>query len=138
MMGCRNPKFLGRFYAGGDALAVDTVALGHLGVTESQQGSVLRSAGHWFGDSPRDIQVIGETSNIAGWNGPYSNELWALLSMMAYPVYVMGSGRGELFMPEMDEQAFPPIAREGWFLKFRRRVVRRLLGLRFPKSKGPP
>ena len=138
MMGCRTPKFLGRFYAGGDALAVDTVALRHLGVTESQQGSVLRSAGHWFDDSPRDIQVIGETSKISGWNGPYSNELWALLSMLAYPVYVMGSGRGELFMPEMDEQAFPPITREGWFLKFRRRAVRRLLGLRFPKSKGPP
>ena len=50
--------------------------------------------------------------------------------MLAYPVYVMGSGRGELFVPEMDQQAFPSIVPESWFLRLRRRAVRRLLGLR--------
>jgi uncharacterized protein (DUF362 family) len=129
VMGCRRPKFLGRFYAGADALAVDTVALRHLGVTKPQHSSILRTAVHWFGGASREIEVIGETSPISGWQGPYSTELRSLLSMMAYPVYVLGSGRGELFVPEMDEQAFPPIAREGWFLRLRRRAVRRLLGL---------
>lgn len=132
VMGCRRPKHLGRFYAGADALAVDTVALQQLGVTTAQQSSILRTAVHWFGGSPGEIEVIGETSLIAGWQGPYSTELRSLLSMMAYPVYVMGSGRGELFVPEMDEAAFPLIAREGWFLRLRRRAVRRLLGLRMP------
>ncbi|MSR57106.1 MAG: DUF362 domain-containing protein [Planctomycetaceae bacterium] len=134
VMGCRRPRHLRRFYAGADALAVDTVALRQIGVTQSPQGSLLRTAGYWFGGSPGEIKVIGETSPIVGWQGPYSTELRSLLSMMAYPVYVMGSGRGELFVPEMDEQAFPPIAREGWFLKLRRRAVRRLLGLRIPNK----
>ncbi|HUQ68369.1 MAG TPA: DUF362 domain-containing protein [Planctomycetaceae bacterium] len=133
VMGCRRPRELRRFYAGSDALAVDTVALQHLGVKEPQYGSILRTARHWFGGSPRTITIVGETSPMTGWRGPYSNELRALLSMLAYPVYVMGSGRGQLFVPEMDEQAFPPIAREGWFLKLRRRAVRRLLGLRIPE-----
>jgi hypothetical protein len=131
VMGCRRPKHLRRYYAGADALAVDTVALQQLGVTQTQRGSVLRAASHWFG-SPGEIQVVGETSPIVGWQGPFSSELRSLLSMMAYPVYVMGSGRGQLFVPEMDEQAFPPITREGWFLRLRRRAVRRLLGLRIP------
>ena len=132
VMGCRSPKHLQRFYAGRDALAVDTVMLRQIGVTESPPGSVVRSARHWFGGSTGEIEIIGETSFIVGWQGPYSTELRSMLSMMAYPVYVMGSGRGELFVPEMDEQAFPPITREGWFLKLRRRAVRRLLGLRIP------
>lgn len=129
VMGCRRPKHLRRFYAGTDALAVDTVALRHLGVNQAPQGRILRTAAHWFGGSPGKIEVIGEASPIADWQGPYSTELRSLLSMMAYPVYVMGSGRGELFVPEMDAEAFPPITREGWFLRLRRRAVRRLLGL---------
>ena len=75
------------------------------------------------------MAVIGEHSPIVPWRGPYSNELWSLLSVLAYPVYVMGSGRGRLFVPGMDESAFPPIEREGWWLGLRRRAVRRLLGL---------
>jgi uncharacterized protein (DUF362 family) len=137
VMGCRKPKDLRRFYAGRDALAVDTIALQDLGVTQAQQGSVLRSAGHWFGGFPQKIEVIGERSPISGWQGPYSTELRSLLSMMAYPVYVMGSGRGELFVPEMDEEAFPSIHKEGWFLRFRRGAVRRLLGLKVRAKPSP-
>jgi uncharacterized protein (DUF362 family) len=134
VMGCRTPKHLQRFFAGADALAVDTVALRQLGVAEAQESSILRSAGHWFGRASSNIQVIGEDTSINDWRGPYSNELRALLSVMAYPVYVLGSGRGELFVPEMDQQAFPPIMREGLFLKLRRRAVRRLLGLHSPHA----
>jgi uncharacterized protein (DUF362 family) len=134
VMGCRRPKHLGRFYAGADCLAVDTVALRQLGVNVAQPGSILRTAVHWFGGSSGEIEVIGENSSIKNWQGPYSTELRSLLSMMAYPVYVMGSGRGELFVPEMDEQAFPPLVRESWFLRLRRRAVRRLLGLRLPAA----
>ena len=134
VMGCRRPKHPRRFFAGADALAVDTVALRQLGVQQPQQSSILRTAGHWFGGSSVDIEVIGEDSPIDDWRGPYSNELRALLSVMAYPIYVMGSGRGELFVPEMDEQAFPPVSREGFSLKLRRRAVRRLLGLHLPSA----
>ena len=132
MMGCREPKHLQRFYAGADALSVDTVALKHLGVKRPQESSILRMAGHWFGGCSDDIGIQGEDGPIDDWRGPQSNELRALLSIMAYPVYVMGSGRGAVFVPEMDEQAFPMIEREGIFLKLKRRAVRRLLGLRIP------
>lgn len=138
VMGCRKPKHLGRFYAGRDALAVDMIALEDLGVTEAQLGSVIRTAGHWFGGSPQKIEVIGDRSPISGWQGPYSTEVRSLLSVMAYPVYVMGSGRGELFVPEMDEEAFPSIEKEGWFLRLRRSAVRRLLGLKVPAKSSSP
>ena len=45
---------------GADALAVDTVALRHLGVSKPQPGSLLRTAAQWFGGSSRRIEVIGE------------------------------------------------------------------------------
>ncbi|MFN0056150.1 MAG: DUF362 domain-containing protein [Planctomycetales bacterium] len=137
VMGSSRPRRLGRFYAGCDALAVDTVALRHLGVTSAQVGSILRAAGHWFGHTPGDLEVHGENSPVVGWRGPYANELRSLLAMLAYPVYVLGSGRGALFVPEMDEAAFPPIVPEGWFLKLGRRAVRRLLGLRIGPPRGP-
>lgn len=133
VMGCADPKHLHRFYAGADALSVDTVALRHLGVKRPQESSLLRMAGHWFGGCSDDIEVIGDNSTIANWSGPQSTELRALVSIMAYPVYVMGSGRGALFVPEMDEQAFPMIEHEGMWLKLKRRAVRRLLGLRIPR-----
>ena len=58
--------------------------------------------------------------------------------MMAYPIYVMGSGRGSLFVPEMDEEAFPMLQREGLLLKLTRRAVRRLLGLNIPQKPSDP
>ena len=134
VMGCRQPKHLLRFYAGADALSVDTVALRHLGVERPQDSSILRMAGHWFGGACDSIEIRGEDSPIQDWCGPQSNELRALLSIMAYPVYVMGSGRGALFVPEMDEHSFPMIEREGTVLKWTRSAVRRLLGLRIPAT----
>ncbi len=71
---------------------------------------------------------------MAGWRGPYHSEFSALLSLLAFPVYVLGSGRGSLFVPEMDEQAFPPLAPAGLFLRLGRGAVRRLLGLRLPRG----
>lgn len=134
VMGCRRPLEPLRFYAGADGLAVDTVALRHLGVVQSPPASIVRACGQWFGGGPRDMKVVGDDTPIRGWQGPCSTELRALLSMLAYPVYVMGSGRGSLFVPEMDERAFPPLVREGRWLRLRRRAVRRLLGLDLPRA----
>ena len=41
-----------------------------------------------------------------------------------------GSGRGKLFVPEMDEQAFPPLQHESIPLRVTRRAVQSLIGLR--------
>ena len=55
---------------------------------------------------------------------------------MAYPIYVMGSGRGALFVPEMDTRAVPFIRPEGVLLRLTRRAVRWLLGLNVPEIKS--
>ena len=134
VMGCRNPIHPLRFYAGPDALAVDTVALRHIGVEQFESSSLLRSTAQWFGGATNPIEVVGENTPIENWRGPYHNELRSLLSIMAYPVYVMGSGRGSLFVPEMDQPAFPLIGPEGVLLKTTRRAIRWLLGLNVPDS----
>ena len=133
VMGCRKSIHPLRFYAGSDALAVDTVALRQIGVQQFESSSLLRSTAQWFGGATNRIEVVGEDSPVENWRGPYHNELRSLLSIMAYPIYVMGSGRGSLFVPEMDPQAFPLICREGFPLKTTRRAVRWLLGLNVPE-----
>lgn len=130
VMGCRRPIAPLRFYAGRDALAVDTVALQHLGIGEFESSSLLRSTTQWFGSSLDAIEVVGETSRIKNWRGPYHNELRTLMSFLSYPIYVMGSCRGSLFVPEMDQDAFPLIQPEGFVVGTTRKVVRWLLGLK--------
>jgi uncharacterized protein (DUF362 family) len=129
MMGCRRPKAPRRLYSGADALAVDLVAARHLGVRDPRASQILRAACHWFGDPSGRIEVVGCDEPVPGWRGPYENDVSTLLSFLAYPVYEHGSGRGALFVPEMDERAFPPVAREGTMLRLARRAVRNLLGL---------
>lgn len=129
-MGCaRPPSPPRRLYAGADALAVDLVAMRHMHVGDARADSILRAAVHWFGEPSNDLRVEGPDTPIPNWRGPYDNELWAMLSAMAYPVYVLGSARGAVFAPEMDEREFPPLAAEGMRLKLARGAVRRLLGL---------
>jgi hypothetical protein len=48
-------------------------------------------------------------------------------------MYELGSGRGALFVAEIDEAAFPPIHPEGFMLHTARRAVQALLGLRLPR-----
>jgi uncharacterized protein (DUF362 family) len=129
VMGCPRPPAPRRLYAGGDALAVDLVAGRHLGLRDPRQSRTVRTACHWFGDPSDHVRVVGRDEPVRGWHHPYHNEMSALLSFFAFPVYVHGSGRGSLFVPEMDEKAFPPVRPERGLLRLARRAVRRLLGL---------
>jgi uncharacterized protein (DUF362 family) len=135
VMGCPRPPSPRRVYAGEDALAVDLVAAQHMGVREPEQTNILRAACHWFGDPRVRTEVIGTNENLRGWRGPYETEFSTLLSFVAYPVYVFGSGRGSLFVPEMDETAFPPLQCVSFFQRVLRGALRRLLGLHFPRTK---
>jgi uncharacterized protein (DUF362 family) len=128
VMGCPHPKSPKRLYAGADALAVDMVAARHLGAANPGDSSILRAATQWFGNPAAQVEVIGTDEPVAGWRGPYRNELSALLSFFAFPVYVFGSGRGSYFVPEMDEVAFSrlPCSR---LVRVARTVTRRILGL---------
>ncbi len=134
VMGCPRPPAPRRFYAGADALSVDLVAARHLGLTNPQQSRMLHAACHWFGDPSSRIEVIGTDTPIRGWRGPYRNEFTALLSFFAYPVYQLGSGRGTLFVPQMDERAFPPVKKVGVRVRGTRRLLQMLLGLHHGRS----
>ena len=130
IMGCKTPRAPLRFYAGRDAVAVDVVAARHVGMRDPKDSSILRAAFHWFGADDMTVDVAGCDEPIEPWRGPYHNEISTMLSLMAYPTYVLGSGRGKLFVPEMDEQAFPPLQRESIPLRVTRRAVQSLIGLR--------
>jgi len=135
IMGCPCPPAPRRVYAGEDALSVDLIAAGHMGVREPEQTNILRAACHWFGDPRERIEVVGTNELLQHWRSPYETEFSTMLSFVAYPVYVFGSGRGSLFVPEMDEQAFPPIQRVSISQRVLRAALRRLLGLHFPRTK---
>jgi hypothetical protein len=104
----------------------------HLGLRDPRESSILRAALHWFGEPAKPVEVVGCDEPVAGWRSPYHDELSAFLSFMAFPVYVLGSGRGSLFVPEMDPEAFPLRQPESFLLRTGRRAVRRLLGLHLP------
>ncbi len=133
MMGCTRPPSPRRLYAGADAIAVDLVAARHMGVKDPLTSGIVRAACHWFGDPRPNIEVVGCDEPIAGWRGPCHTDWTTLLSFLAYPAYLYGSGRGTLYVPEMDEQAFPPIAPEGAALRLGRAVIRRLIKLHHRK-----
>ena len=133
-MGCPHPPAPRRFYAGADALALDLVAGRHLGLEHPNQSRILQAACHWFGDPTARLQVHGPDTPVRGWRSPYHTEFTTLLSFFAYPMYQFGSGRGTLFVPEMDEQAFPPIHPASGSVRAARRCLQQLLGLHHGRS----
>jgi len=130
IMGCPRPATPLRFYAGSDALAVDMVAARHMGLNDPRDAANLRAACHWFGDPEESIEIVGPDEPLPNWRSPYYSEFSTMLSFLALPVYVLGSGRGTLFVPEMDREAFPTLRPESLPLRFGRYGIQKLLGLR--------
>jgi uncharacterized protein (DUF362 family) len=130
VMGCPRPATPLRFYAGRDALAVDMVASRHMGLNDPREATNLRAACHWFGDPEESIEIDGPDEPVLNWRSPYHSEFSTMLSFVALPVYVLGSGRGALFVPEMDREAFPPLRPESVPLRLGRYGIQNLLGLR--------
>lgn len=133
MIASPRPLHPHRFYGGADALAVDVVAASHAGLRDPRDSNLLRSAMQWFGDPRAHTTVVGADVPIKGWRSPYHNEISGLLSLMAYPIYQFSSGRGSLFLPEMDEAAFPPLRRAGLPTRFVRSAMRHVLKFTRPK-----
>lgn len=127
--GCNRPVCPRRLYAATDALSLDLVLGEHLGLRNPEDSRVLQAACHWFGDPRLRIRVVGPNERLRGWRNPYQTEFTTFLSFFAYPVYQFGSGRGKLFVPPMDERAFPLLEPEGTLLRVTRRMLRVLLGL---------
>jgi uncharacterized protein (DUF362 family) len=133
MMGSVHTKSPRRFYAAEDPAALDGTAARHLGGLDPRASSMYRDACSWFGDPADRTVVDGPDEPIRGWRGPYDNDLSALLSSFAQPFYTFFTGRGALFVSEMDERAFPPAAPEGAWLRAARRSFQTLLILRHMK-----
>ena len=133
MMGNPRPKVPRRIYASVDAVALDRLALRHMGIADPERSPLIRAARHWFGEPAGPVEVIGVDEPIAGWKGPFASEWSTLLSLLAYPVYQFGSGRGSLFVPEMDEEAFPPVTPPGLLLRLGRGAIQASFGLRHPR-----
>ena len=133
VMGCPRPVTPLRFYAGADALAVDMVAMRHMGMADPRESSTLRAACHWFGDPANNIKIDGPDEPLRNWRTPYYSEISTMLSFLALPVYVLGSARGALFVPQMDHEAFPPLSPASLPLRAGRRGIQSLLGLHHKK-----
>jgi hypothetical protein len=132
VMACRHPVSPRRVYAGADALSVDTVVLRDMGVPDPLLSPMIRMATYWF-DAPEDAAtVVGGGGPIPGFRHPYHSGISTALSTAAYPVYVYGSGAGRLFVPAMDEGAFPPLAKTGPVVAAVRGAAQLAFGLRPP------
>jgi hypothetical protein len=130
IMGSPAPKAPRRIYAAADPLALDLVVARHAGIADPRRVSLLRSACDWFGDPQSRLAVRGLDAPLAEWRGPYSTDWNAFLSLFAFPAYAYGSGRGALFVPPMDEAAFPPLEPPSLALRVTRRGLQSLVGLR--------
>lgn len=133
VMGRPKAKSALRFYTGRDGLAVDITVGRHLGIRFEEVYRLLRHVGHWFGAWPEKIEVRGEDRPIARWHGPYSSEFCSFLGFVSLWVYEF-FGRGALFVPQMDPQAFPLRTPEGFFVRFGRRIVQMVLGFRLART----
>ncbi len=133
VMGCAHPAEVRHLYAGADALAVDEVVLGDLGITDPRQAPIVRRAHHWFGSPVQDVTVDGERPALHDeLRGAHASAPLRALGTMSYPIYVYLSNRGELFVPAMDVDAFPPTAPAGVVTRAIRWSSQRAFGLRAP------
>ena len=106
-----------------------------MSVSRPQNSSYLEDALCWFDNPTERIEVVGCDEVIRDWKSPCHNEVSAVLSLLSYPVYLMLSGRGSLFVPDMDEHAFPPLTPVGWPLRLARNFMRWFLRTRLPAAK---
>jgi uncharacterized protein (DUF362 family) len=130
ILGTSSPLHPKRLYGSEDALALDIVAMRHCHFKRPLEVGTMREARQWFGSISENSPVYGENALMSKFRHPRSNGFFALLSALAFPVYSLASGRGFLFVPEMDTAAFPPKQNETSAEAFLRSCIRRMLGLR--------
>jgi uncharacterized protein (DUF362 family) len=133
VMGCNRPADVRHVYAGADALSVDEVVLGDLGVGESRLAPIVRQVYHWFGLSPTAVVVDGIRPDLGGaLRGAHASTFLRALGAVSYPVYVYLSDHGELFVPAIDTTAFPALHPIGPLAGLVQRAAQRAFGIRPP------
>jgi uncharacterized protein (DUF362 family) len=137
VMGCRRPAMVRHIYAGADALAVDEAVLADLGVADPRLAPIVAQAYHWFGLEHAPASVDGTRPPLGRQlRGAHASVLLRGLGTASYPIYMYLSNRGELFVPDMDTAAFPPLERSGAATRTVRWLSQRAFGLRAPAQPG--
>jgi hypothetical protein len=135
VMGCHHPAQIRVIYAGQDTLSVDEAVLADLGVADARQAPIVAQAYHWFGLEPAPVIVDGTRPPLGRLlRGAHSSRLLRGLGTISYPIYMYLSNRGDLFVPEMDTTAFPPLQRTGAATRSVRWLSQRAFGLRAPAA----
>ncbi len=133
VMGCHRPANVRHIYAGADALSVDEVVLGDLGVRDSRLAPIVRQVYHWFGLGPADIPVEGIRPRLGEQlRGAHASKLLRGLGIVSYPVYAYLSNHGELFVPAMDTTSFPALRPIGAVEGLVQKAAQRVFGIRAP------
>jgi uncharacterized protein (DUF362 family) len=137
VMGCRRPAMVRHIYAGADALAVDEAVLADLGVADPRLAPIVAQAYHWFGLEHAPGCVDGTRPPLGRQlRGAHASVMLRGLGTASYPIYMYLSNRGELFVPDMDTAAFPPLERSGAATRTVRWLSQRAFGLRAPAQPG--
>ena len=131
VMGCDKPNVQQRLYGGANLLATEATVISDVGIHPSNS-EILRRADQWFGTRHQDQFQPSDLGPMAGFRAPHSTWWFRLVNATAVPVYANLSGDGQLFVPQLDEQAFPPSDNPGIFVRTVRKAAQRLFGLRPP------
>jgi uncharacterized protein (DUF362 family) len=135
VMGCHRPAEVYLVYAGADALSVDEVILGDLGV-DPRRAPIVRMAYHWFGLSRAAVEVDGPRPDLRHeLRGAHTSGSARALGMLSDPVYTYMSNAGRIFVPELDSSNFPPLRPVGPVLRTVQWATQRLFGIRAPDTR---
>jgi uncharacterized protein (DUF362 family) len=133
VMGCSRPAEIRLIYAGADALSIDEVVLGDLGIQDPRLAPIVRRVYHWFALSEGDIPVVGVRPDLgADLRGAHASRILRALGIVSYPIYVYMSRRGELFVPRFDSTWFPPLQPISPVVSFVQKSAQRVFGLHAP------
>jgi uncharacterized protein (DUF362 family) len=135
VMACHRPAGVRLVYAGADALSVDEVVLGDLGI-DPRRAPIVKMAYHWFGLSPAAVEVDGRRPDLRReLRGAHASGPARALGMLSDPVYVYMSNAGRIFVPAFDTSFFPPLRPAGRVLRTVRWTAQRCFGLRAPATR---
>jgi uncharacterized protein (DUF362 family) len=135
VMGCHRPADVRYIYAGADALSVDEVVLGDLGIRDPRLAPIVRRVYHWFGLSPAEVPVDGHRPQLGReLRGAHASKLLRGLGAVSYPVYAYLSNHGELFVPAFDATAFPALQPVGRVVDLVQKTAQKAFGIRAPDA----
>jgi uncharacterized protein (DUF362 family) len=137
VMACHRPALVRHVYSGADALSVDEVVLADMGIVDPRRAPVLRRVYQWSGLAPAAVVVDGKRPDLhAELRGPHASRAWRALGALSGLVYEYLSDSGKIFVPAIDEVAFPPLTPVAPIVRALQWATQRAFGLRAPAAAG--